>query len=63
MDQRLKVYLGRKGRRGSKFMDLIVSSVGSGWQMMFHLNNTFNNKIRLLLPSRICSCQLEGIQM
>lgn len=30
---------------------------------MFHLNNTFNNSIRLRLASRISSCRLQGIQM
>lgn len=63
MDQRLKVFSGRKGQRDAKFMDLIVLSVRRRWQMMFHLNSTFNNSIRLRLASRISFCQLQGIQM
>lgn len=31
--------------------------------MIFHLNNTFNNSIRLRLASRISSRQLQGMQM
>lgn len=63
MDQRLKVFSGRKGQRDAKFMDLIVLSVRRRWRMMFHRNNTFNNSIRLHLVNRISSCQLQGIQM